>query len=208
MGFYPVTHSPVTRCPGQGRGPPPAGPALRARRPRHAPNSIGGPRGEPLPRIPAACAGASPVGASPVAFPPSRSPPPWTSRSQARLPASRARPSARWSGPQRQQPQRPFQGLTDWKPARFFREGRCSAHIGASVRTCRGEGLKRAPAAAALTKRGGRRRDPRAGPRGGTPRRDLPSGPPVGTSRRDPTPAAPKNEPQKQLVVQEIFPCA
>ena len=33
---------------------------------------------------------------------------------------------------------------TGWKPARFFREGRCSAHIGASMRTCPGEGLKRA----------------------------------------------------------------
>ena len=97
---------------------------------------------------------------------------------------------------------------TDWKPARFFREGRCSAHIGASVRTCRGEGLKRAPAAAALTKRGRRRRDHGAGPDGGTRRRDQTSGPHVGTTRRDHTSAAPKTSLKKQLVVQEIFPCA
>jgi len=48
--------------------------------------------------------------------------------------------------------------------ARFFREGRCSAHIGANVRTCPGESLRRAPAAEAFTKR-----------------RDLTWGPDVGT---------------------------
>ena len=222
---------------GQGRRQQPAGPAHRALRPRHAPSSIYDPMGVPLPRSPAGCSGASPVGASPAAFPPSRSPPPRTARPKldcprcgptqrplvrAAAPADPASVSgADWKPICRQnagispcylkvgthlanclQPRRKT------LQARFFREGRCSAHIGANVRTCPGESLKRAPAAAALTKRGGRRRDPRAGPRGGTPRRDPTVGPDDGTRRRDPTPAAPKNEPQKQLVVQEIFPCA
>jgi len=50
------------------------------------------------------------------------------------------------------------------------------------MRTCPGEGLKRAPAAAVLTKRGAP-----SGPRGGTPRRDQGSGPWGGTLGRDPT---------------------
>lgn len=40
VGRYPVTHRPVIRCPGQGRRPPPAGPAYRAHRPRHAPAAL------------------------------------------------------------------------------------------------------------------------------------------------------------------------
>ena len=185
VGRYPVTHRPVTRCPGQLRRPPPAG----AHRPRHAPSSSGDPMGAPPEdssrllrrvtsrresgRLPAERLAAAVDLAAPS--------------STARVWGPTQRPLVRAAAPAAPAP---VSG-TDWKPARFFREAGAQRTLEPACGRVRAKVCSELPLPQRSLNVGGAvgttGRDHGAGPRGGTRRRDQALGPDAcGSQKRAP----------------------